>query len=190
MGSVFRYIADSALTPEDASYYTKCHVCDKPQVPVFSAQGEVVREDGTVDDLIAVACEPCLKTGKIIHISEWKTDLVIRAYLRRYFTDKGPAFIERRSQELFLALRKTPRVPMFMKGDDWPLCCGDLTEFKGSPKDVNELPNVDGPMIYWSEGVKEPVADFKSDGPPESLYEVSFFECLSCDKRYWIFQFT
>jgi len=165
-------------------------VCHKPQVPVFSAQGKVVRDDGTVDDDIAVACEPCLKTGRIIHVSERKTDAIIRRYLCGYFTDKGPAFVEQKAQELFLALRKTPRVPMFMQGDDWPLCCGDLTEYKGNPKEFDELPSVNGPRIYWEEGIKEFGAGFESDGPPESLSEISFFECLSCDKQYWIFQFT
>jgi hypothetical protein len=186
MGNRFELIADDALVPLDD--YEKCQVCFRTGVPLYEAQGRIVNQDGSVDeskDVYAV-CESCLKTGRVAHTSEWQTDRVIE----RFASDP---------QAAKALLRRTPRIPLMLQQADWPLCCGQLTEFTGVPKEDEGLANLLSPLIPWINGpidqetVKEKpwlVRDFEQDGPPESLDEISIFVCRSCGKGYFTDQYT
>jgi hypothetical protein len=88
-------------------------------------------------------------------------------------------------------LRATPRIPLQMQGTDWPLCCGRLTEFIGSPLNLEELILVQADGVFWDRRPDSSlIYDARIDGPPESFDEVSVFHCLICGKKYWIFQPT
>jgi hypothetical protein len=180
MGTVFRLIADNALQPEDADHYTECQVCRKPGVPVYQCQGHLARPDGTADESqdVYVACENCLKQRRIVHLDEYRTDPLIER-----FADNPEA--EKRS------LRMTPRVPLHMQGGDWPLCCGTLTEFIGSPACLEELVSVQQSGMPWDLGPVNGLGyDAAQDGLPESFREVSVFRCFVCGCQHWTFQPT
>jgi uncharacterized protein CbrC (UPF0167 family) len=190
MGKVFRYIADAALKSEKG-YQRTCQVCEARGVDVFNAHGNVLLPTGKEGEDCYVACAACLRGGRVIHIGEWETDKLIKAYVRKYLP-KSPAVKRKKLEEtLRAALRRTPRVPSFAQGDDWPMCCGDLTEFTGSPRSLRELIRLSRSAVYWEQRARDDHDyDFEEDGQPESWSDVSVFRCLHCDKRYWVFQFT
>jgi hypothetical protein len=101
---------------------------------VYNAHGCVLQPDGTKGEDCYVACASCLRAGRVAHIFEWVTDESIRAYVREYL--RGQPAKKRKHLEAKLrdALRRTPRAPWFAQRDDWPMCCGDLTEFIGNPR--------------------------------------------------------
>lgn len=178
MGVCFPLIADDALRSEDADYYTECQVCSTPRVSVYSCHGYLARPDGTPDKSQDryVACEACLKLGRICHIDEYRTDPLIERFASDAGTEKA-------------LLRKTPRIPFQMQGTDWPLCCGKLTEFVGSPSSFEELVKMQAGGTPWDLGpVSTPYYDAIQDGTPESLKEVSNFRCSMCGGLYWTFQ--
>ena len=180
MGTVFRLIADEVLEPADAGYYTECQACGKPQVPVYLCQGYMACPDGSADKArdVYAACEKCLKQGCIVNIDEYRMDPLIE----RYAEDPEA---EKRS------LRMTPRIPLHMQGGDWPLCCGTLTEFVGSPSSLEELVHVQEAGTPWDLGPDNLMQyDARRDGPPESFREVSVFQCFVCDRQHWTFQPT
>ena len=187
MGSHFELIADDALVPLD-DHYTECQVCRTTGVPLYPAQGSLVNEDGSIDesrDAYAV-CETCLKKGRIAHTSEWQTDSVIE----RFASDPVAAKA---------LLRTTPRIPVMLQSQDWPLCCGQLTEFTGVPTEDEGLTELLRPLTPWcGEPIDQEtlaakpwlVRNFEEDGPPESLHEISLFVCRSCGKGYFTDQYT
>ncbi len=180
MGSIFPLIADDALQAEDAEYYTECQVCSTPRVPVYQCQGYLMRPDGTADESqdCYVACEGCLKQGRIVHIDEYRTDPLIERLAANTEAEKS-------------LLRRTPRIPLQMQGSDWPLCCGKLAEFVGSPSSLQELVKMQADGRPWDLGpVTTPYYDARQDGPPESFREVSLFRCVMCGRLYWTFQPT
>jgi uncharacterized protein CbrC (UPF0167 family) len=190
MGRVFRYIADAALKPLTGHGRT-CQVCDARGVDVYNAHGNILLPGGKEGEDCYAACAACLRAGRVIHIGESETDRSIRAYVRKYLRDGSAAKRKRLEDTLRDALRRTPRIPLFVQGDDWPLCCGDLTEFTGSPRGLRALIRLSKSAVYWE---KRPLEDhdydFEEDGPPEDWSDVSAFRCLHCDKQYWVFQFT
>lgn len=178
MGTIFPLIADDVLRAEDAGYYTECQVCSTPCVPVYPCQGYLARLDGTADKSQdrCIAC--CLKQGPIVHIDEYTTDPLIERFAANPGVEKS-------------LLRRTPRIPLQQQGSDWPLCCGKLAEFVGSPSSLEELVKMQADGTPWELGpVTTPYYDARQDGPPESFREVSLFRCVMCGCLYWTFQPT
>lgn len=180
MGTIFPLIEDSALRAEDADYYTECQVCSKRAVSVYPCQGYLVAANGEPDKIEDryVACAPCLKLGRVAHIDEHDTDPVLDAHAKR------PA-------EAKMQLRSTPRVPCFVQGTDWPLCCGELTIFIGSPNTLQELIAAQTEGSEWRRGeVRQSKHSYQAAiyGPPESLRNVSLFRCERCNRLLWVFQ--
>jgi hypothetical protein len=193
MGTVFRYIADEALRPAEAAFKRTCQVCGQKGVDVYRADGNVGLPDGRVAGGVgvAVACADCLRGGRVEKTCAFDVDEVIHRYLEKlYRRDRTCLFILRRLVELAAAYRQTPDGPLFLQHNDWPLCCGDLTEFTGSPKNKKELVRLTKTGVYWEGQVKKSRVDFEETGPPESYTEVSIFRCLACQKVYWTWQFT
>jgi uncharacterized protein CbrC (UPF0167 family) len=185
MGKVFVYIADHALEAIEGNNHS-CHVCNRTDVDIYPYFAELHREDGSVDDDISEVCETCIKTQ---NLSKGEAYLdIIDAYLLTL-----PA-LERdtRRQQLMEAYRRTPNLPMFMQYEDRPLCCADLTEFIGYPKNNTELYAAMEKSIYWEKKVTQKPADydFRKYGNPESLEDVARFRCLHCGLEYVTFQFT
>jgi hypothetical protein len=179
MGTIFRLIADGALQPADPDYYTECQVCGRPRVPVYPCQGYLARQDGTAEESndVYVACEDCLKQRRVVHIDEYRTDPLIERFAQDPEAEKR-------------LLRATPRIPLHMQGNDWPLCCGTLTEFTGSPQSLEELIRAQNTCTSWDRGPTDFNYDARQDGPPESFREVAVFRCFACGRQYWTFQPT
>ncbi len=90
-------------------------------------------------------------------------------------------------EALLASVHLIPSIPTFQQRWEWPICCDDWCEFVGCPKSFDELLSVTKSHIVWPAGFQR---DFAADGPPEGLYEISLFRCLSCEKRYFVDQFT
>jgi hypothetical protein len=189
MGTVFRHIADEVLRPKKG-YRRTCQVCARTGVDVYPASGNIALPDGSEGADCAVACAECLLGGRVEPTCAFQVDEVIRSYLDRQFKDHTGLFRLRRAAELAAAYRQTPDIPLFLQNNDWPLCCGDLTEFFGSPRNKRELIRLSRTAVYWKKKVRENDVDFADTGPPESYDEVSMFRCPSCAKVYWTWQFT
>lgn len=188
MGKVFPGIADAVLKAHDTTR-ERCPACEKPAQVLYPASGELIgcgeRDGQTCHEV----CAACLKAGRVEHVSEWRTDDIIRAYVQ---TQVKPAARRRKVEAALKAeLRSTPRFARFAQGDDWPLCCERVTEFRGSPRSLRALIRLSRSATYWEQRVVAPCPyDFETDGEPESLREVSIFKCAQCATEHWVFQFT
>lgn len=190
MGKLFRYIADEAIKPPDRRPKRDCHACEKEGTDVYDIQGNVAKRNGTEGAEVYSACVRCIQTGRVEPATAFEVDEVIRKYLATHYKDRTHLFRLQRLLELATAYRRTPNVPLFLQHQDWPLCCGDLTEFTGSPKTKKELVKLSTTATYWQGEVMKCFVNFEETGAPESLREVSRFRCLTCPKVYWTWQFT
>jgi hypothetical protein len=193
LGTVFRYTADGALKPAEAAFKRTCQVCARTGVDVYRADGRIALPDGRVAEGVgvAVACADCLRAGRVEKNCSFEVDEVIRRYLDAFHRrDRTHLFRLRRLVELAAAYRQTPDGPLFLQGQDWPLCCGDLTEFTGPPRNKKDLLRLTKSGVYWEGQVKKNRVDFEESGPPESYTEVAVFQCLACQKVYWTWQFS
>ncbi|MBZ4187258.1 hypothetical protein [Niabella beijingensis] len=189
MGQIFEFIADAALEVLD-DYYTECHVCNSTGVDLYTYQGKLMLEDGTVDDDIYAVCADCIKTQPLIPSGEWAYSQTIRDYLTAQQTT--PQAYDALLQKLLKQYRQTPQLPLFLQYDDRPLCCNTLTEFTGYPADEKELFHITENNTYWEKQVaeKSEYMDFRKYGLPEGERDIAAFRCPACNKAYFTFQFT
>jgi hypothetical protein len=181
MGTTFRYIADAALRGMDEG---ECHHCGRTVSPLFYYSGVIVdpnlssdpdlaREEPRVDE----ACGPCILSGNL------RKDAYIVGIATRQLRQFGadvPSMLE--------GLHRTPEVPLFLQGFDWPVCCGEWCEFTGTPQSYEESVQVPPTRTLWRYGPA--TWDYGFDLEPESLREVSLFRCLRCPNLYFVWQCT
>lgn len=87
--------------------------------------------------------------------------------------------------------RRTPYIPLFLQGEDWPYCCGDFTEYIGAPDSYPEAARVAREVSYWSEGPDDFVEFFGEEAlEPEDLDEICVFRCLECRSQVFTWQAT
>jgi hypothetical protein len=175
MGSIFELIADKALKAEELA--DECDVCAKSGIPCYPCRAMVVRPDGTADmaQTVDSVCEACFKAGRIAHYGDFDLNLEIDDHASNPEAAK-------------LLLRKTPRLQKFVQGPQWPLCCGHLTEYTGTPT-LAEAQELDASGRFWNGGVAQPprsaakiIASQRDQGT------LSAYHCHRCKKKYWIFQ--
>ncbi|MDR2918057.1 MAG: CbrC family protein [Tannerella sp.] len=192
MGKVFELISDNALKKLD-DYYTECHVCEREDVDLYTYQGTVYDENGNaLDDSwdSYAVCADCILAGRVTHICDFEYIKTIDHYL-----EMSNLTIEKKSltrERLINKYQRTPDIPIFMQHEDRPLCCNDITEFIGHPKNDEELFAISEQNNYWEQGIKpkRESADFRKWGRPESYRDVATFQCRHCRKKYFTFQFT
>lgn len=188
MGKLFELIADNALEKLD-EYYTECHVCGRTDVDLYQYQGEYQPENGEIDEDIYAAFAECILTKKLSHISASEYIETVKDYL-----SNARISAEERLQleeKLIEKYQKTPDVPVFLQYDDRPLCCDDITEFTGYPKNEEELFEKTKNSVYWErKEFDSNKYDFKKSGSPESLSDVATFKCSRCGRNFFTFQFT
>ncbi|MDM1554417.1 CbrC family protein [Chryseobacterium indologenes] len=189
MGQLFELISDDALEKLD-EYYTECHVCEKPDVDLYPYQGQIILENGEIDDDIYAACHDCLQSKPMAHSCSFLYEKTIEKYLYS-LNLPHPRKIELKTV-LTEKYNRTPDIPIFMQRPDIPLCCEDITEFIGYPQNDKELYEASENFTYWEEGIEEKSEyyDFRTHGSPESLREIAIFQCSHCRKKYFTFQFT
>jgi hypothetical protein len=188
MGSVFRYIADSAL---DAHRITDvvCPICGQVG-DVFRAYADaVIPGEGSVD--ISEACANCIRHFERDWVSPLDNEKRLPAFFKA-IPGLSKEEVRARLDAIILELRRTPRLPCFIQFDDWPFCCGDVVEYTGEPsKTEAEMLDRDGQ--YWNRGpatFHDRAADLVPSEGMAVLGGVSAFQCPRCCKRYWTFQCT
>jgi hypothetical protein len=181
MGTLFRYIADSAL---NESGLGECQHCERPTIPAYKYNGLIVDLSRAAnpalaaeDNVIFAACADCIHGGNLR-----KDDYELRQIqpiIVAFANDSESAV---RNYHLI------PHVPLMMQREDWPMCCGDWCEFIGNPPDYDASVRVPSEYQFWN---RQPVnRAFGFDLRPESLREVCLYRCLTCPKKYFIWQPT
>jgi hypothetical protein len=139
VGTQFNYIADEAL--EEARHEdVSCGLCESlDDVYPFLA------EPASLGYPITEACVRCIRSMPLEAISPWRSEGRVAEHLRTVFPEWSAEQIEKRRAEICAELRRTPHAPLFWRGDEWPLCCGDVAEYIGGP----ELqPMTDGLSVF------------------------------------------
>ena len=155
MGRTFRYVADDSLEAHRLRH-VPCPLCGSEDdvYPVFAEPA---------GGCITEACLRCIRSLPLDAIMPWRSERRAADYLRGVAPDVLAADREARRAEMCAELRRTPRVPPFAQDDDWPLCCGDFTEYVGRPV----LPD------KW-----------------DDLGGLSLFRCPTCGNGIEVFQHT
>lgn len=181
MGATFRYIAETAL---ESSELGDCQCCERASVVSYAYRGEIVDPSAAAnpqlaeeDPAIHAACADCINDGLVrkddYEISE------IQSVINAFANNK---------EKVIDQYHQIPHIPLMMQREDWPMCCGDWCEFTGVPADYDESVKVPAQHQFWERRPVDPHWDFELR--PESLCEVCIFQCLSCDKSYFIWQPT
>ena len=187
MGSLFRYIEDSALCLADTD--DKCDRCCAEAV----SYGIDAMLEGDTDYIEHALCVDCIGSIPLRQLRGRQSELAIQTAVNRYHP-KGTLSGEgrlNRTVDICDAMRRTPQILMFLQNEDWPTCCGDLAEFVG---DTPPAGNQCNDYECWDDPASF-VAQFKlTDFYPLSRLEVmntmSLFHCLHCSLKYWVFQFS
>lgn len=177
MGTIFKYVADSALDPSDMA--DQCHQCARKNLPLYDYFGTMLNPALAADPKLAEAhpdvnflCADCINGGNVARHDTWK----VQETIPRFAANEKAAWDD------------FNRLPGLQS--DWPLCCGTFTEFIGIPETMNDLLAVQKDYQYWDNGPAEPFRNFAEEGEPEYLGEISKFCCKKCAVRYYTDDFT
>jgi hypothetical protein len=181
MGTIFKHVDDNALRTCGGD---KCQFCERNDVPVYSYPGRIINPSLAANPDLAKAypevdelCAQCINSGNVHRRYLSNAEKIIKRFAR----DESQAWVE---------FHQLPDVPLFLQGFDWPMCCGRWADFTGSPETMADLIELDQRRVAWEGGPIEKGRDFKRDGPPESLNEISLFRCWTCGRGYYVDQFT
>lgn len=191
MGQIFTYIADEVLA--HAGTVGRCPLCEK-QARVYFYPNDVADPASPVD-YVDEACATCIRQVQFDFFDEKATRGRIQAMINSHFPKGSLSGVERgqRLEAVLSEYLRTPLLPGFVQGVDWPHCCGDYTEFFGEPqsRSSGDLDHFE----YWESGpCDNPSGDLIYDLIPSErlavLGGVSGFRCNPCGRHYWTFQCT
>ncbi len=191
MGKLFRYIIDQVAAQAETGI---CHYCDQARTvyPIRAVADDADYWDkGTeqIDEL----CAHCIRVIPLISLATRESERWLTAHINSHYP-KGTLSKELRQTKLIgLAdrLRRTPEMPLFLQGDDWPFCCGEWCEFLGVPDNGQAAIALVDTDTYWSGGPGTYASEFGDMTlEPEDLEEVSLFRCLHCHQPFFTWQFT
>jgi hypothetical protein len=191
MGQVFPLIADEALEPLDTDAYPRCQVCGRA-APVYVTFGRALSAKTNKRDKVYAACESCFKQGKLEQVRPTlPVAQAVGEYLQGHYKRKSAAWLAAKQKEMLDALDHTPcSLPPCRQEIDWPLCCGELTEYVGCPAGREELRELED-MRAWNfrlneRSVEEGISF--AGCPDELLTDAAVFRCEKCSQHYLIFQ--
>ena len=180
MVKTFKYINQDIL--EKYSSEGSCPVCDKKEklYCFYWDDGQ-----GFCDS----SCINCIKTMPL----NWICPKEDESSIQNLINKKYPKGTKSGDQRFALVLetadeyRRTPRLPNFIQGEDWPTCCGEFSEFVGDAGRTYEG-TLEGFEWYGYENDM-----CKEQGIEETMTgedRVSLFQCKECEKKYWTCQYT
>ena len=187
VGTLFRYVSDPALKLAETDT-----TCDRCQSRAVSYEVEVQLDVDTQYEFHAL-CVDCSRSLPLRVFRARHSELGIQSAVNHHHP-KGTLSGEQRlnrTVDICDEIRRTPKILMFLQNDDWPTCCGELTEFVGenppTGHDYSEYECWDDPDSF--------IAQFKlSDFYPlhkmQVMRTMSLFHCLHCPSKYWVFQFS
>lgn len=182
MGTVFKHVADAALR---SVAHEICQQCERPEVPVYGYAGTLV--DPYLAANVALAqeepevcylCASCIQGGNVRRSNRHDVAQTVQSLA------KDP-------ENAWQAFNQLPSIPLFLQGCfDWPFCCDSWCEFRGSPLNFPHLLATQRSHQYWEKGIGKRPRPLATQGPPESLREISVFACTSCPACYYTDQFS
>lgn len=170
MGTTFPLIADEALDVCDEKDFS-CHLCDREDVAHYRYPVTIIRNEE--EDALDYLCASCILENEFERRDrEWDSSLA-RCH------DRSLSLRE---------LQKTPDLPCFIQGIDWPVCCGRLCEFIGVPQSEEIRSTLHLVMAYWDDGFTD--YNQRYDSSPESEFpeDIGMFRCRDCQKEVFTFQ--
>ena len=168
MGTIFSLISDDAIKVCEYTNY-QCDLCLCE--PAFYHSVETLYKG--VAKEVDLLCSACIKLKYSKQYSdEWEFSLSL---CHDYNKSKT-------------SLEHTPKLPCFIQEIDWPVCCGELCEFTGIPKnfETEDIPNI---KKFWFRGIKSYDKECGFTLKPEFLKDIGFFNCRVCSSEYFTLQF-
>ena len=187
MGTAFRYLADHTLTEDDSA-----DVCPRCQqhVEAFTTSGFL---DANREDEFFHLCADCLRSIPLRQLEPRDGERTAQNIVNQHFpkgTLSGAARFSK-AVEICDEFRRTPRIPMFLQGEDWPSCCGEFTQYVGTEPagglSYDDYQCWDDPASFVAQFKLE---DYYPLDKIQVLKSMGLFHCIHCDNRYWVFQYS
>jgi hypothetical protein len=190
MGTLFKYISDEVIANVEQG---ECPSCGKSGqlFPIDATPNQ--NEWDVYGDRVEELCAECLRSIPLRKLACRPQERQLQEMINRHFP-KGTLIPEMRLGKFIGIcdeLRRTPQMPLFLQGEDWPFCCGDLTEYVGVPSSYEESIRIGKDFKMWDHGFRpyeELFGDMKLE--PESLREVCIFRCQKCGELMFTWQAT
>jgi hypothetical protein len=191
MGTIFKYLTDEALARSAES--GPCPGCST-DAPVFRIEAAPHQEEWTGSDpMVEALCAQCLRSTPLRRLEPRDQEMDVQRLLSQHYPKGVLTGRERLGKLVGICdeLRRTPRAPLFLQGEDWPFCCGDFAEYVGYPDSYEAAGHIGRTAAYWDRG---PASFLELHGEaalePESLEEVCIFRCLDCSTLLFTWQAT
>ncbi len=190
MGSIFKYISDELLSE---SAETSCPAC-RSSNPAFTIDATPEQEEwGARGPRVDSLCATCIRSIPLRRLAPRDQEMVVQQLINAHYGKGILKGWERLSKLLNICdeLRRTPHIPLFLQGEDWPYCCGDFMEYIGTPSSYDESIRVAREMDHWDHGPRSFSAVYGEMAlEPESLEEVCIFRCFDCSSKVFTWQAT
>lgn len=190
MGALFKYVSDEII---DAVETGSCPACNK-STRVFPIDATPGQEEWNLDgDRVEELCAACLRSIPLRKLAYRPQERKLQELINR-FCPKGTLIPEMRLGKLIGIcdeLRRTPELPLFLQGEDWPFCCGDFAEYIGVPSSYEESIRIGRELKMWDQrfqSYEELYGDMALE--PEALSEVCIFRCPRCEESMFTWQAT
>ncbi len=187
MGITFRYIADTAI--ERAHTRASCRRCER-DVKSFEINGFL---DEYADNEVEWLCIEFIRSIPLRQLWPKNSERPAQSIISQHY-DEGELIGEQRfnrAVEICDELRRTPNIPRFLQGEDWPFYCGEYAEYIGeSPAETDSHNDYD----CWDNS-ESFVVQFKLEAyypleKMESMKSVAIFHCPHCTNQNWVFQYS
>lgn len=169
MGDLFKLISDGSLhIIEDEA---TCQFCNNTDSQAYKFESYLNDDD---NEFYSYLCKECIFKNNFIPSTafDWEKTLA-----------KCDDVIKSK-----ILLNKTPDIPCFIQNFDWPICCGQLCEFSGIPKNENEIKTYPTSKLYWEYGFKNYNNSYEYPPISEFLQDVGLFKCNLCYNDIFTFQ--
>ena len=158
-----------------------CQRCQRDDAVAYDDTGRIIAPTRAADVELAMQDDDifaaCIQGGNLTKNASEIDE--VRPVINRFAADPKAALA---------AFSETPHIPLLMRDSDWPICCGDLCEFRGNPASYDVSVLVPVRCQFWD---RQPAAwRYDYELQPESLRQVCLFRCQGCEMTYFVWQPT
>ena len=191
MGSIFKYIDDSLLP--GGVEPDPCPNCDRGADAYLIDATPEQEEWDVYGPRVESLCVECIRSIPLRRLQPRDCEKKIQQLINAHFKKGTLTGAERHNRFVGICdeFRRTPQLPLFLQGEDWPYCCGDFSEFIGTPGSYEESIRIGREMSHWDHGPEDYESMYgEMTLEPEELKEVNIFRCLQCGNRVFTWQAT